>query len=29
MDADLNPVKPAIVLKVEGGRFQFVGVRGA
>jgi len=23
MDADLNPVKSAVVLKVEGGRFQF------
>ena len=24
MDADRNPVKPAVVLKVEGGRFRFV-----
>lgn len=24
MDADRNPIKPAVVLKVEGGRFQFV-----
>ena len=23
MDADRNPVKPAVILKVEGGRFQF------
>ena len=23
MDADRNPVKPAVVLKVEGGRFRF------
>jgi branched-chain amino acid transport system substrate-binding protein len=24
MDADRNPIKPAVVLKVEGGRFRFV-----
>ena len=23
MDADRNPVKPAVILKVEGGRFRF------
>jgi branched-chain amino acid transport system substrate-binding protein len=23
MDADRNPIKPAVVLKVEGGRFRF------
>jgi branched-chain amino acid transport system substrate-binding protein len=24
MDADRNPIKPAVILKVEGGRFRFV-----
>jgi branched-chain amino acid transport system substrate-binding protein len=24
MDADRNPIKPAVVLKVERGRFRFV-----
>ncbi|HSD71705.1 MAG TPA: ABC transporter substrate-binding protein, partial [Thermoanaerobaculia bacterium] len=24
MDADRNPIKPAVVLKVDGGRFRFV-----
>ena len=24
MDADRNPIKPAVVLKVEKGRFRFV-----
>ena len=23
MDADRNPIKPAVVLRVEGGRFRF------
>ncbi len=23
MDADRNPVKPAVILKVENGRFRF------
>jgi branched-chain amino acid transport system substrate-binding protein len=23
MDADRNPIKPAVVLRVEGGRFHF------
>ena len=23
MDADRNPIKPAVILKVEGGRFRF------
>ena len=25
MDADRNPIKPAVILKVEGGRFRFAG----
>ena len=25
MDADRNPVKPAVILRVEGGRFRFAG----
>jgi branched-chain amino acid transport system substrate-binding protein len=24
MDADRNPIKPAVILKVEGGKFRFV-----
>jgi branched-chain amino acid transport system substrate-binding protein len=24
MDADRNPIKPAVILKVENGRFRFV-----
>jgi hypothetical protein len=24
MDADRNPIKPAVILQVSGGRFRFV-----